>query len=63
MEQVVDAVAPRAAEAVPAAQAVQAVALPPDQNPAPHCTGFEDTEGHWDPAGHGAQVVAPTAVE
>ena len=34
------------ADAVPATQAVQEVALPPDQNPAPHCTGFEEADAH-----------------
>ncbi len=63
LAQVDDAVAPDAPEAVPAVQAVQDVALPPDQNPGPHCTGFEETEGHSDPAGHAAQLDAAAAVE
>ncbi len=51
------------ADAVPATQAVQEVALPPDQYPAPHCTGFEEADAHWYPAGHAPQLDAAAAVE
>ena len=63
LAQVDEEVAPRVAEAVPAAQAVQEVALAPDQNPALHCTGLEEADAHWYPAGHAPQLDAAAAVE